>query len=114
MVIGPSEVIKDKYDILIVDEAHRLRRRVNLMPGLYHTFDNVNQKLNIRDGDELDWIIARSQYQILFYDIAYIISSDFSFYEYIVSFFLILSVLETTDISALMSQIRYSPRKRTV
>ncbi len=68
MVIGPSEVIKDKYDILIVDEAHRLRRRVNLMPGLYHTFDNVNQKLNIRDGDELDWIIARSQYQILFYD----------------------------------------------
>lgn len=68
MVIGPSEVIKDRYDILIVDEAHRLRRRVNLMPGLYHTFNNVNQKLNMQNADELDWIMASSQYQILFYD----------------------------------------------
>lgn len=68
MIIGPSEVIKQHYDILIVDEAHRLRRRVNLMPGLYHTFDVVNEKLNIEDGDELDWIITCSDYQILFYD----------------------------------------------
>lgn len=68
MVVGPSEVVKDHYDILIVDEAHRLRRRVNLMPGLYHTFDIVNNKLNLENGDELDWILNCSDYQILFYD----------------------------------------------
>lgn len=68
MVIAPSEVIKKHYDILIVDEAHRLRRRVNLMPGLAHTFDNVNDYLKIENGDELDWIMRSSDYQIFFYD----------------------------------------------
>lgn len=68
MVIGPSEVIKEHYDILIVDEAHRLRRRVNLMPGLAHTFDNVNDYLKIENGDELDWIMRSSDHQIFFYD----------------------------------------------
>jgi DNA replication protein DnaC len=68
MVIAPSEVIKKHYDILIVDEAHRLRRRVNLMPGLAHTFDNVNDHLKIENGDELDWIMSSSDYQIFFYD----------------------------------------------
>ena len=28
MVIGPNEVVGNNYDLLIVDEAHRLRRRV--------------------------------------------------------------------------------------
>lgn len=68
MVIGPSEVIKEHYDILIVDEAHRLRRRVNLMPGLAHTFDNVNTHLKMKNGDELDWIMRSSEHQIFFYD----------------------------------------------
>lgn len=68
MVIGPSEVIKEHYDILIVDEAHRLRRRVNLMPGLAHTFDNVNKHLKMKNGDELDWIMRSSEHQIFFYD----------------------------------------------
>lgn len=68
MVIAPSEVIKKHYDIIIVDEAHRLRRRVNLTPGLYHTFDVVNKKLGLENGDELDWIIRSSDHQIFFYD----------------------------------------------
>lgn len=68
MVIGPSEVAKKHYDILIVDEAHRLRRKVNLMPGLANAFNNINEKLNIQDGDELDWIMKQSDYQIFFYD----------------------------------------------
>lgn len=38
------------------------------MPGLYHTFDTVNEKLKIENGDELDWIMTCSDYQILFYD----------------------------------------------
>lgn len=69
MVIGPSEVVRKKYDLLIVDEAHRLRRKVNLMPGLHSAFKKNNQFLNLKsDSTELDWILSCSQYQILFYD----------------------------------------------
>ena len=32
MVKGPSEIVDEQYDIIVVDEAHRLRRRVNLGP----------------------------------------------------------------------------------
>jgi DUF2075 family protein len=67
MVIGPSDVIKKKYDLLIVDEAHRLRRRVNLTN--FPSFDSVNQKLGLsKDSTQLDWILASSKQQILFYD----------------------------------------------
>ena len=38
MVIGPSELHKDEYDLLIVDEAHRLRQRKGIMH--LKTFDN--------------------------------------------------------------------------
>ena len=31
MVIGPSDVIKSHYDVLIVDEAHRLRQKLSLI-----------------------------------------------------------------------------------
>ena len=27
MVIGPSEVVRDNYDLLIVDESHRLKQK---------------------------------------------------------------------------------------
>ena len=67
MVIGPSDVIKKKYDILIVDEAHRLKQRVNLTN--YPVFDQTNKKLNLdKFGTELDWIQKSSKHQILFYD----------------------------------------------
>jgi len=67
MVIGPNEVANDDYDILIVDEAHRLRRRVNITN--YAAFDEINRKLGFgQDGNELDWILAKSKHQILFYD----------------------------------------------
>ncbi len=66
MVIGPYDVVKDKYDLLIVDEAHRLQRRVNL--ANFPAFDEVNRKLGLKDGTQLDWIMKSSKYQILFYD----------------------------------------------
>ena len=69
MVLSPTEVANSKeyYDVLIVDEAHRLRRRVGL--SSYLEFDNKNAKLGLgQDGDELDWILAKSSHQILFYD----------------------------------------------
>ena len=68
MVIGPNDVVKQKYDILIVDEAHRLQRRVNL-PN-YSEFDRINADLGLDkdNGTQLDWIMRSSKYQIFFYD----------------------------------------------
>lgn len=66
MILGPYDVVKDKYDLLIVDEAHRLQRRVNLTN--FPAFDEVNKKLGLKDGTQLDWIMKSSKYQILFYD----------------------------------------------
>ena len=69
MVLSPHEVGKsdEKYDLLIVDEAHRLRRRKNLTQ--YGTFDENNRKMNLGNkGTELDWILLKSKYQIFFYD----------------------------------------------
>ncbi|MDC3130294.1 DUF2075 domain-containing protein [Bacteroidota bacterium] len=73
MVISANDVIKkeDGYDLIIVDEAHRLRRRKNLPGGFaYKAFDNACEKLNLNPEttDELDWILKRSKQQILFYD----------------------------------------------
>lgn len=69
MVVGPSDIIKKKYDILIVDEGHRLRRRVNL-GSYYGTFDNNCLKLGLNksNASELDWITIQSEKSIIFYD----------------------------------------------
>ena len=81
MVIGPTDVLKKKYDFLIVDEAHRLTRRKSIMG--YGAFDNVNKRLGLyhtekidgkdvqsaeKNGNQLDWIINSSKYQLFFYD----------------------------------------------
>ncbi len=71
MVLNPSDTfkIKDKYDLLIVDEAHRLRQYKNI--SWMGAFRKNNQKLGLSDaGNELDWIIANSKNQIFFYDSA--------------------------------------------
>lgn len=47
MVIGPSDVIKSHYDVLIVDEAHRLRQKKNIMPGHHKVFDRINAMFGI-------------------------------------------------------------------
>jgi DUF2075 family protein/DNA replication protein DnaC len=67
MVISPTETFKKKYDILIVDEAHRLRQRKNI--SWLGVFTKNNNKLGIDNtGTELDWIIHNSTHQIFFYD----------------------------------------------
>ena len=70
MVINPSDTFSsEKYDLLIVDEAHRLRQYKNI--GWRGAFKKNNQKLNLDDtGIELDWILANSKNQIFFYDSA--------------------------------------------
>jgi len=67
MVIGPADMGERKYDILIVDEAHRLQQRKNI-PN-YGQFDKTNKKLGFgNDGTQLDWALKQSRHQILFYD----------------------------------------------
>lgn len=69
MVIGPSEITKQKYDLLIVDEGHRLRRRVNL-GSYFGTFDKKSELLGLdkMTASELDWIQLQSEKSIIFYD----------------------------------------------
>ena len=76
MILAPEDVIKTHYDILVVDEAHRLYRR-KYLPGqhVYKKFDGINKELmgeNLtrteNDLTQLDWILRSSRIQILFYD----------------------------------------------
>ena len=69
MVIGPAEVAKDTFDILVVDESHRLRRRINL-GSYFAAFDKANKKIGFdnENSSELDWILKQSESSILFYD----------------------------------------------
>lgn len=67
MVIGPNDVVRNKYDLLIVDESHRLQRRKGIMG--YGAYDNVNRSLGLgNEGTQLDWIMKSSKHQIFFYD----------------------------------------------
>lgn len=67
MVLSPHEVVGKNFDLLVVDESHRLRRRKNL--SMYRSFDENNKKLGLGiDGTELDWILKSSKMQVFFYD----------------------------------------------
>jgi DUF2075 family protein/predicted GIY-YIG superfamily endonuclease len=68
MVIGPSDLSKNKYDIVFVDEAHRLRKRVNL--SNYASFDNTARALGLipNETDELEWTQLQSLKALYFYD----------------------------------------------
>lgn len=69
MVISPSDTFKKTYDILIIDEAHRLRQRQNI--SWMGVFTQNNSKLGLgNEGTELDWIQANSKHRIFFYDSA--------------------------------------------
>jgi DUF2075 family protein/SOS-response transcriptional repressor LexA len=69
MVISPTETFRRNYDILIVDEAHRLRQRKNI--SWMGVFTQNNSKVGLgNEGTELNWIVANSKHQIFFYDTA--------------------------------------------
>ena len=69
MVVGPSDLAKNKYDLVIVDEGHRLRRRVNLGP-YFKPFDDSCKALGLDEStaSELDWLLIQSQKSLIFYD----------------------------------------------
>lgn len=103
MVIGPAEVAKQKYDLLIVDEGHRLRQWKNLA-AYYGTFRKVSQQLDLDEltCTELDWVQLQSNKSIIFYDeFQSVKPSDADKQR-----FLDLQALESTRIERLRSQFR--------
>jgi DUF2075 family protein len=75
-IIAPADLIKKGYvkgqkksfDIVLVDEAHKLKRRVNLGTQ-YGNYDKVNKKLGLpKNATQMDWIIDQAKLPIFFYD----------------------------------------------
>ena len=67
-ILCPVAVTKEHYDIIICDEAQRLRRNQNL--GMYTPhFLRGNARLGLGAGcDELDWLLTNSDDQVFLYD----------------------------------------------
>ena len=66
-VIGPNDIAKQKYDIVLVDEAHRLKMRKNL--SSYSFYDQACKQIGLdTDATQLDWILKQSKCAIIFYD----------------------------------------------
>lgn len=72
LLITPSDVVNayqkgEPYDILLIDEAQRLKRPVNIQN--LGTFYEKNRQLGFeKTNTELDWILKCSKHQIFFYD----------------------------------------------
>lgn len=76
MVLTPFQVGEshDRFDLLIVDETHRLNQRANQSSGVKNKkFADINRKLFDCDDPsftQLDWITAMSEHQIFLVDAA--------------------------------------------
>ena len=76
MVVTPFEVGEsaERFDLLIVDETHRLNQRSSQASGQKNTqFRTINERLFGHDDmaiTQLDWITAKSQHQIFLLDAA--------------------------------------------
>lgn len=68
LVVGPTAVVKNQYDIVFVDESHRLKKRKNIVD--YKNFDDCCRQLNLdsKKANQLDWIVNRCKQRVLFYD----------------------------------------------
>lgn len=90
MVIGPTDVAKDQYDVLLVDEAHRLSHYQNI--GWRGSYKKICETIYGSGADPnnittLDWIIRKSKYTILVYDSAQTVKgSDINADEFIRAF----------------------------
>lgn len=76
MVLSPFEVGKSetRYDLLIVDETHRLNHRANQPSGPQNaSFSTINERLfgwDDKSKTQLDWIVAQSSHQLFLVDAA--------------------------------------------
>lgn len=83
MVIGPNDVVKKHYDVLFVDEAHRLKRRKNLTG--FGAYDKTCEKLGLDkyETNQLEWILKSAKHVVLFYDENQSVkSSDITYKEF--------------------------------
>lgn len=69
MVINPSKLAQKDYDIVLVDESHRLRQRVNL-GSYYKHFDQACAALGLdkHTCSEVDWVTQQAKKAVFFYD----------------------------------------------
>ena len=74
MVLTPFDVglSDESFDVIVVDETHRLNRRANQSSGPANSnFKKINEHLFGGDDiqlTQLDWIMAKSRHQIFFAD----------------------------------------------
>lgn len=77
-VIAPTDLVKPGlgyskdsgkcFDIILVDEAHKLKRRVNLGTQ-FGNYDRVTAEMGLPDNaSQMDWIIAQAKLPVFFYD----------------------------------------------
>ena len=66
-ILSPSDVTKQKYDILLADEAHRLHQYKNI--SYMKPFRESCERIGLTtESDELDWILRQCRCAVLFYD----------------------------------------------
>ena len=73
MILNPNDVPKaaedGPFDLLLCDEAHRLKRRWAMTGFETKRYDDNNKLLGLpKEATQLDWIIKCSHMQLLFYD----------------------------------------------
>ena len=103
MVIGPSELANQAYDIVLVDESHRLRKRVNL-GSYFGAFDKASEALGFdkHTCSEVHWVCKQAGKAIFFYDESQSVKpSDANAED-----FAQLKALGTTQVQKLVSQFR--------
>lgn len=90
MVIGPSDISNEEFDVLLVDEAHRLPQYKNIswMGSYKQTTEAIyGEGADPNDYTSLDWILNRSKYSILVYDSAQTVKgSDITEEQYLRAF----------------------------
>ncbi|MBD3779666.1 MAG: DUF2075 domain-containing protein [Micrococcales bacterium] len=76
MVLTPFQVgeSQDRFDLLIVDETHRLNQRANQATGVLNAkFPEINRRLFGEDDlqlTQLDWLVAQSDHRLFLVDAA--------------------------------------------
>lgn len=77
-IMGPADLAKEAYgfsqntskcfDIVLVDEAHKLKRRVNLGTQ-FGNYDKTCEKLGLsKSSTQIDWVLNQTKLPIFFYD----------------------------------------------
>ena len=82
-VIGPSDVVKidGMYDIVFVDEAHRLKQPKNIVNWNSHYGNNEKLGLGRTEGTELDWILKKVKCPVFLYDANQVIGPSGTNYQ---------------------------------